>query len=90
MGLPGSDVYYSAILAVFKMQPINHANDNPNINMYMKNGYNQLKLSVVTFVVTKIIWLMYHVMLMQYDFSFKLQNTFSNYTSSRFDGYQYV
>ena len=45
VGLPGGDGYYSAILAVFKMRPIDspYANDNPNyirnIDSY-RNGYN--------------------------------------------------
>mgnify|MGYP000485466031 CR=1 FL=1 len=58
VGLPGGDGYYSAILAVFKMRPIDspYANDNPNyirnIDSY-RNGYTRLH-SDVTLPVIKI------------------------------------
>ena len=48
VGLPGGDGYYSAILAMFKMQPIEspYANDNPEyINNVHENGYNPAAFS---------------------------------------------
>lgn len=46
--MPGGDGYYSAILAMFKMQPIEspYANDNPEyINNVHENGYNPAAFS---------------------------------------------
>ena len=48
VGLPGGDGYYSAILSMFKMQPIEspYANDNPEyINNVHENGYNPAAFS---------------------------------------------
>ena len=97
VGLPGGDGYYSAILSMFKMQPIEspYANDNPEyINNVHENGYNPAAFSrdIAGYKdnLTRNANINAYA---QYDFSFGLtaKATFSyNYTNSRFDGYQYA
>ena len=99
VGLPGGDGYYSAILAVFKMRPIDspYANDNPNyirnIDSY-RNGYNpaafRRDIAGYKYSMTRYANINAYA---QYDFGFGLtaKATFSyGYTNSRFDGYQYA
>lgn len=98
VGLPGGDGYYSAILAMYKMRPIDspYANDNPdyirNIDAY-RNGYNPaaFKRDIAGYKdnLTRNANINAYA---QYDFGFGLtaKATFSyGYTNSRFDGYQY-
>lgn len=99
VGLPGGDGYYSAILAVFKMRPIDspYANDNPNyirnIDSY-RNGYNPaaFRRDIAGYKDSMTRYANINAYA-QYDFGFGLtaKATFSyGYTNSRFDGYQYV
>lgn len=99
VGLPGGDGYYSAILAVFKMRPIDspYANDNPNyirnIDSY-RNGYNPaaFRRDIAGYKDSMTRYANINAYA-QYDFSFGLtaKATFSyGYTNSRFDGYQYA
>lgn len=99
VGLPGGDVYYSAILAVFKMRPIDspYANDNPNyirnIDSY-RNGYNPaaFRRDIAGYKDSMTRYANINAYA-QYDFGFGLtaKATFSyGYTNSRFDGYQYA
>ena len=97
VGLPGGDGYYTAILAMFKMQPIEspYANDNPEyINNVHENGYNPaaFRRDIAGYKdnLTRNANINAYA---QYDFKFGLtaKATFSyNYTNSRFDGYQYA
>lgn len=99
VGLPGGDGYYSAILAVFKMRPIDspYANDNPNyirnIDSY-RNGYNPaaFRRDIAGYKDSMTRYANINAYA-QYDFGFGLtaKATFSyGYTNSRFDGYQYA
>lgn len=99
VGLPGGDGYYSAILAVFKMRPIDspYANDNPNyirnIDFY-RNGYNPaaFRRDIAGYKDSMTRYANINAYA-QYDFGFGLtaKATFSyGYTNSRFDGYQYA
>lgn len=99
VGLPGGDAYYSAILAVFKMRPIDspYANDNPNyirnIDSY-RNGYNPaaFRRDIAGYKDSMTRYANINAYA-QYDFGFGLtaKATFSyGYTNSRFDGYQYA
>lgn len=99
VGLPGGDGYYSAILAVFKMRPIDspYANDNPNyirnIDSY-RNGYNPVafRRDIAGYKDSMTRYANINAYA-QYDFGFGLtaKATFSyGYTNSRFDGYQYA
>lgn len=99
VGLPGGDGYYSAILAVFKMRPIDspYANDNPNyirnIDSY-RNGYNPaaFRHDIAGYKDSMTRYANINAYA-QYDFGFGLtaKATFSyGYTNSRFDGYQYA
>lgn len=99
VGLPGGDGYYSAILAVFKMRPIDspYANDNPNyirnIDSY-RNGYNPaaFRRDIAGYKDSMTRYANINAYA-QYDFGFGLtaKVTFSyGYTNSRFDGYQYA
>lgn len=99
VGLPGGDGYYSAILAVFKMRPIDspYANDNPNyirnIDSYRK-GYNPaaFRRDIAGYKDSMTRYANINAYA-QYDFGFGLtaKATFSyGYTNSRFDGYQYA
>lgn len=99
VGLPGGDGYYSAILAVFKMRPIDspYANDNPNyirnIDSY-RNGYNPaaFRRDIAGYKDSMTRYANINAYT-QYDFGFGLtaKATFSyGYTNSRFDGYQYA
>lgn len=99
VGLPGGDGYYSAILAVFKMRPIDspYANDNPNyirnIDSY-RNGYNSaaFRRDIAGYKDSMTRYANINAYA-QYDFGFGLtaKATFSyGYTNSRFDGYQYA
>lgn len=99
VGLPGGDGYYSAILAVFKMRPIDspYANDNPNyirnIDSY-RNGYNPaaFRCDIAGYKDSMTRYANINAYA-QYDFGFGLtaKATFSyGYTNSRFDGYQYA
>lgn len=99
VGLPGGDGYYSAILAVFKMRPIDspYANDNPNyirnIDSY-RNGYNPaaFRRDIAGYKDSMTRYANINAYA-QYDFGFELtaKATFSyGYTNSRFDGYQYA
>lgn len=99
VGLPGGDGYYSAILAVFRMRPIDspYANDNPNyirnIDSY-RNGYNPaaFRRDIAGYKDSMTRYANINAYA-QYDFGFGLtaKATFSyGYTNSRFDGYQYA
>lgn len=99
VGLPGGDGYYSAILAVFKMRPIDspYANDNPNyirnIDSY-RNGYNPaaFRRDIAGYKDSMTRYANINAYA-QYDFGFGLtaKATFSyGYTNSRFDGYLYA
>ncbi|WP_418943847.1 SusC/RagA family TonB-linked outer membrane protein [Phocaeicola plebeius] len=99
VGLPGGDGYCSAILAVFKMRPIDspYANDNPNyirnIDSY-RNGYNPaaFRRDIAGYKDSMTRYANINAYA-QYDFGFGLtaKATFSyGYTNSRFDGYQYA
>lgn len=99
VGLPGGDGYYSAILAVFKMRPIDspYANDNPNyirnIDSY-RNGYNPaaFRRDIAGYKDSMTRYANINAYA-QYDFGFGLtaKATFSyGYTNSRFDGCQYA
>lgn len=99
VGLPGGDGYYSAILAAFKMRPIDspYANDNPNyirnIDSY-RNGYNPaaFRRDIAGYKDSMTRYANINAYA-QYDFGFGLtaKATFSyGYTNSRFDGYQYA
>lgn len=99
VGLPGGDGYYSAILAVFKMRPIDspYANDNSNyirnIDSY-RNGYNPaaFRRDIAGYKDSMTRYANINAYA-QYDFGFGLtaKATFSyGYTNSRFDGYQYA
>lgn len=99
VGLPGGDGYNSAILAVFKMRPIDspYANDNPNyirnIDSY-RNGYNPaaFRRDIAGYKDSMTRYANINAYA-QYDFGFGLtaKATFSyGYTNSRFDGYQYA
>lgn len=99
VGLSGGDGYYSAILAVFKMRPIDspYANDNPNyirnIDSY-RNGYNPaaFRRDIAGYKDSMTRYANINAYA-QYDFGFGLtaKATFSyGYTNSRFDGYQYA
>lgn len=99
VGLPGGDGYYSAILAVFKMRPIDspYANDNPNyirnIDSY-RNGYNPaaFRRDIAGYKDSMTRYANINAYA-QYDFGFGLtaKAAFSyGYTNSRFDGYQYA
>lgn len=99
VGLPSGDGYYSAILAVFKMRPIDspYANDNPNyirnIDSY-RNGYNPaaFRRDIAGYKDSMTRYANINAYA-QYDFGFGLtaKATFSyGYTNSRFDGYQYA
>ena len=99
VGLPGGDGYYSAVLAVFKMRPIDspYANDNPNyirnIDSY-RNGYNPaaFRRDIAGYKDSMTRYANINAYA-QYDFGFGLtaKATFSyGYTNSRFDGYQYA
>lgn len=99
VGLPGGDGYYSAILAVFKMRPIDspYVNDNPNyirnIDSY-RNGYNPaaFRRDIAGYKDSMTRYANINAYA-QYDFGFGLtaKATFSyGYTNSRFDGYQYA
>lgn len=99
VGLPGGDGYYSAILAVFKMRPIDspYANDNPNyirnIDSY-RNGYNPaaFRRDIAGYKDSMTRYANINAYA-QYDFGFGLtaKATFSyGYTNSSFDGYQYA
>ena len=99
VGLPGGDGYYSAILAVLKMRPIDspYANDNPNyirnIDSY-RNGYNPaaFRRDIAGYKDSMTRYANINAYA-QYDFGFGLtaKATFSyGYTNSRFDGYQYA
>lgn len=99
VGLPGGDGYYSAILAIFRMRPIDspYANDNPNyirnIDSY-RNGYNPAAFSrdIAGYKDSMTRYANINAYA-QYDFGFGLtaKATFSyGYTNSRFDGYQYA
>lgn len=99
VGLPGGDGYSSAILAVFKMRPIDspYANDNPNyirnIDSY-RNGYNPaaFRRDIAGYKDSMTRYANINAYA-QYDFGFGLtaKATFSyGYTNSRFDGYQYA
>lgn len=99
VGLPGGDGYYSAILAVFKMRPIDspYANNNPNyirnIDSY-RNGYNPaaFRRDIAGYKDSMTRYANINAYA-QYDFGFGLtaKATFSyGYTNSRFDGYQYA
>ena len=99
VGLPGGDGYYSAILAVFKMRPIDspYANDNPNyirnIDSY-RNGYNPaaFRRDIAGYKDSMTRYANINAFA-QYEFGFGLsaKATFSyGYTNSRFDGYQYA
>ena len=99
VGLPGGDGYYSAILAVFKMRPIDspYGNDNPNyirnIDSY-RNGYNPaaFRRDIAGYKDSMTRYANINAYA-QYDFGFGLtaKATFSyGYTNSRFDGYQYA
>lgn len=99
VGLPGGDGYHSAILAVFKMRPIDspYANDNPNyirnIDSY-RNGYNPaaFRRDIAGYKDSMTRYANINAYA-QYDFGFGLtaKATFSyGYTNSRFDGYQYA
>lgn len=98
VGLPGGDGYYSSILAMFKMRPIDspYANDNPNYIRNIdptRNGYNPAAFSrdIAGYKdnLTRNANINAYA---QYDFGFGLtaKATFSyGYTNSRFDGRQY-
>lgn len=99
VGLPGGDGYYSSILAIFKMRPIDspYANDNPNyirnIDSY-RNGYNPaaFRRDIAGYKDSMTRYANINAYA-QYDFGFGLtaKATFSyGYTNSRFDGYQYA
>lgn len=99
VGLPGGDGYYSAILAIFRMRPIDspYANDNPNyirnIDSY-RNGYNPaaFRRDIAGYKDSMTRYANINAYA-QYDFGFGLtaKATFSyGYTNSRFDGYQYA
>ncbi|WP_455674581.1 SusC/RagA family TonB-linked outer membrane protein [Phocaeicola sp.] len=97
VGLPGGDGYFSAILGMFKMWPIEspYANDNPEyINNTHEVGYNPAlyKRDVAGYKdnLTRNANINAYA---QYDFGFGLtaKATFSyNYTNSKFDGFQYT
>lgn len=98
VGLPGGDGYYSSILAMFKMRPIDspYANDNPDYIRNIdptRNGYNPAAFSrdIAGYKdnLTRNANINAYA---QYDFGFGLtaKATFSyGYTNSRFDGRQY-
>lgn len=96
VGLPGGDGYFSSILSMFKMWPIEspYANDNPDyINNTHEIGYNPalFKRDVAGYKdnLTRNANINAYA---QYDFGFGLtaKATFSyNYTNSKFDGFQY-
>lgn len=99
VGLPGGDGYYSSILAIFRMRPIDspYANDNPNyirnIDSY-RNGYNPaaFRRDIAGYKDSMTRYANINAYA-QYDFGFGLtaKATFSyGYTNSRFDGYQYA
>ena len=99
VGLPGGDGYYSSILAIFRMRPIDspYANDNPNyirnIDSY-RNGYNPaaFRRDIAGYKDNMTRYANINAYA-QYDFGFGLtaKATFSyGYTNSRFDGYQYA
>lgn len=97
VGLPGGDGYFSAILAMFKMWPIEspYANNNPKyINHTHEIAYNPALFSrdVAGYKdnLTRNANINAYA---QYDFGFGLtaKATFSyNYTNSKFDGFQYT
>ena len=93
------DGYYSSILAIFRMRPIDspYANDNPNyirnIDSY-RNGYNPaaFRRDIAGYKDSMTRYANINAYA-QYDFGFGLtaKATFSyGYTNSRFDGYQYA
>lgn len=98
VGLPGGDGYYSSILAMLKMRPIDspYANDNPDYIRNIdptRNGYNPAAFSrdIAGYKdnLTRNANINAYA---QYDFGFGLtaKATFSyGYTNSRFDGRQY-
>ena len=98
VGLPGGDGYFSSILAMFKMRPIDspYANDNPDYIRNIdptRNGYNPAAFSrdIAGYKdnLTRNANINAYA---QYDFGFGLtaKATFSyGYTNSRFDGRQY-
>lgn len=98
VGLPGGDAYYSSILAMLKMRPIDspYANDNPDYIRNIdptRNGYNPAAFSrdIAGYKdnLTRNANINAYA---QYDFGFGLtaKATFSyGYTNSRFDGRQY-
>lgn len=98
VGLPGGDGYFSSILAMFKMRPIDspYANDNPNYIRNIdptRNGHNPAAFSrdIAGYKdnLTRNANINAYA---QYDFGFGLtaKATFSyGYTNSRFDGRQY-
>lgn len=98
VGLPGGDAYYSSILAMLKMRPIDspYANDNPDYIRNIdptRNGYNPVAFSrdIAGYKdnLTRNANINAYA---QYDFGFGLtaKATFSyGYTNSRFDGRQY-
>lgn len=99
VGLPGGDGYYSSILAIFRMRPIDspYANGNPNyirnIDSY-RNGYNPaaFRRDIAGYKDSMTRYANINAYA-QYDFGFGLtaKATFSyGYTNSRFDGYQYA
>lgn len=99
VGLPGGDGYYSSILAIFRMRPIDspYANDNlnyiRNIDSY-RNGYNPaaFRRDIAGYKDSMTRYANINAYA-QYDFGFGLtaKATFSyGYTNSRFDGYQYA
>ena len=99
VGLPGGHGYYSSILAIFRMRPIDspYANDNPNyirnIDSY-RNGYNPaaFRRDIAGYKDSMTRYANINAYA-QYDFGFGLtaKATFSyGYTNSRFDGYQYA